>query len=225
MRPVQKGDAPGVYKDYNLAKKDLRDRIGLYCSYCEMPIINMPAVEHVIPVENGGSELEWENFLLSCQYCNSNKKARNMTRDGYFWPDIDNTFLAFIYLRGQLICPAVGLSQQELACASETINLYKLDREPLPNQTWRYQDTRWFSRNQAWSLALESLNDWEECQSDAMARCITKTAVATGHFSIWMKVFENVHSIRHMLIQGFPGTAQDCFDENTQPVRRIGGNI
>ena len=38
MRPVNKGKAPRNYKHYSEAKDDLRDRLGSFCSYCEMNI-------------------------------------------------------------------------------------------------------------------------------------------------------------------------------------------
>ena len=38
MRPVDKGTAPKVYTDYGKARHDLAERIGSYCSYCEMKV-------------------------------------------------------------------------------------------------------------------------------------------------------------------------------------------
>lgn len=42
MRSVDKGPAPQpVYDPYQTAKRDLVDRIGDYCSYCERKIEHM----------------------------------------------------------------------------------------------------------------------------------------------------------------------------------------
>jgi len=40
MRPINKGTAPNIYTKYGEAKDDLRDKLGSYCSYCEMNISN-----------------------------------------------------------------------------------------------------------------------------------------------------------------------------------------
>ena len=47
MRPVDKGAAPQKeYKQYKDAEPDLEERIGAYCSFCEMSINHVPEVEH-----------------------------------------------------------------------------------------------------------------------------------------------------------------------------------
>ena len=74
MRPVNKGESPYQFiKDYKDAQSFLENRIGIYCSYCEMPIINAPEVEHIVSKTNGGDKTKWENLLLGCKYCNSRK--------------------------------------------------------------------------------------------------------------------------------------------------------
>jgi 5-methylcytosine-specific restriction endonuclease McrA len=83
MRSVQRGVAPKIYKDYKAARNDLTGRLGWFCSYCEMPVHNMIEVEHIQPVANGGNELDWDNFLLACRYCNGNKRD-NSRATGYF---------------------------------------------------------------------------------------------------------------------------------------------
>ncbi len=53
MRPVERGQRPVVngvareYKEYGDARNDLIDRVGDYCSYCEIPVPSGPNVEHV----------------------------------------------------------------------------------------------------------------------------------------------------------------------------------
>ncbi|MBK9452257.1 MAG: HNH endonuclease [Bacteroidetes bacterium] len=85
MRCIEKGASPRQYKDYHDARNDLAGRIGWYCAYCEMRVTNMIEVEHVHPVNHGGNELDWNNFLLSCRYCNGIKTDRNTSRRGYLW--------------------------------------------------------------------------------------------------------------------------------------------
>lgn len=76
MRPVDKGGAPQEYTQYKDAEKDLEARLGAYCSFCEMTINHAPEVEHKEAKAKGGAELEWENLLLSCKYCNTRKGTR-----------------------------------------------------------------------------------------------------------------------------------------------------
>ena len=74
MRPVDKGDSPYEKIDkYQDALPYLEEKIGLYCSYCEMPIKHVPEVEHVVSKSKGGDLTAWENLNLGCKYCNSRK--------------------------------------------------------------------------------------------------------------------------------------------------------
>lgn len=74
MRPIDKGKAPETgFKKYQDAEPELEKRIGPYCSYCEMPIIHVPEVEHKEAKSQGGEELAWDNLLLTCKYCNTRK--------------------------------------------------------------------------------------------------------------------------------------------------------
>lgn len=49
MRPVERGDAPRIYRRYGDAIGDLEERLGTYCSYCERRLPVSLAVEHVVP--------------------------------------------------------------------------------------------------------------------------------------------------------------------------------
>jgi len=70
MRPVQRGpepvDADGSerqFRDYKDARTDLIDRIGQYCSYCEMKLDAALDVEHVQPkTHHPNLKLAWSNF-------------------------------------------------------------------------------------------------------------------------------------------------------------------
>lgn len=225
MRPVDKGGATQTYNVYQDARNNLCEKIGWYCSYCEMVIRNMPEVEHVIPVNQGGPELDWSNFLVSCKYCNVNKKDHNTGRANYFWPDQDNTLRAFIYKQGFPIEPAQSLNSYQKKVAQATVNLCGLNREPGAEKPPTVKDTRWKSRFATWEIATESLKDWVATQSPEMARQISRTALGHGHFSIWMEVFKEHKQIRQELFSIFPGTDKNCFNQDIQPIHRKGGNL
>lgn len=225
MRPVKKRPAPKSYSHYRAARNDLCEQIGWYCSYCEMLVTNMIEVEHVIPVHNGGGELDWDNFLLSCRYCNGCKNDGNTSRAGYYWPDSDNTFRAFKYQEGLPIQSADGLAVREQQIADATIHLYGLNREQGTASPPTLADTRWFHRGQAWQKANRSLNRWKRYPVPDMSEQIVDQAVDCGFFSIWMEVFKSEQVIRKKLIEAFSGTDITCFDCNTLPVKRANGML
>ena len=110
MRPVSKGEIPRKedgsnreYTSYGQAKDDLRDRIDSFCSYCEMNIENQPDIEHVSPKStNPDLETTWSNFLLACKPCNIIKSNDNENRDGYVFPDTNNTSFLYEYSKKRL---------------------------------------------------------------------------------------------------------------------------
>jgi hypothetical protein len=224
MRPVDKGIAPKQYTNYQNSRSDLAQQIGWYCSYCEMPVKNMIEVEHVVPVKNGGKKLEWHNFLLSCRYCNSVKVDRNTSRKGYFWPDIDNTFLAFSYSPVKMIEPNNQLTSAKMTIAQNTIDLMGLDRYPGAINEPTEKDTRWRSFDEAWGKAQRALERWHKLPVPLMLEQIIDTAKGTGHFSIWMAVFKNEIVVKQAFIQEFTGTAKNCFVKGN-PVSRRGSNL
>ena len=88
-------------KKYQDALPYLEKKIGLYCSYCEMPINHVPEVEHMISRKHGGDWTAWSNLLLGCKYCNTRKSAKTTPQnvEDYLWPDTDNTALVFSYTK------------------------------------------------------------------------------------------------------------------------------
>lgn len=223
MRPVNKGAAPKTYANYRDARVDLANRIGRYCSYCEMIVWNSIEVEHVIPVHNGGNAVDWENFLLSCRYCNAIKKNNNPNRQGYLWPDDENTLLAFSYHNG-LITASPSLTPSLKTEAQNTIDLCGLDRTPATAITPTEADTRWLSRYEAWGKATASYKNWQSCPTKEMAEQIVISAVAVGHFSVWMEVFKHEPYLRQLFIDQFVGTSKECFDNGSE-ISRPGGRI
>ncbi len=189
MRPVEKGNAPRAYTDYGQARHDLAEKIGYYCSYCEMKVFQGIEVEHILPQNQGGAVLDWDNFLLSCKYCNTIKSDHNSTITDYFWPDRDNTDLVFEYSEGNVIEPKSTLKAEFQPIAENTINLTGLDRIPSGKNEPTEADTRWRSRHEEWNKAKASLARWQKAPIPAMAEQIASTSLG-GHYSIWMKVFE-----------------------------------
>lgn len=131
MRPVVKDDgADRAYPEYQDALDDLADQIGLYCSYCEMPIMNAPEVEHVQPKSlEPDLALEWRNFLLGCKICNSTKGNTPVDLGQIAFPDTDNTFRGLTYNQSTIEVSQT-LNGAQAALMQELIGLVKLDRHP-----------------------------------------------------------------------------------------------
>lgn len=219
MRSVAKGNSPTSYSNYKIARNDLAARIGWYCSYCEMPVANMIEVEHVHPVNKGGQELEWGNFLLSCRYCNGVKKDRNHGRNGYLWPDQDNTSVAFHYSEDKIIEPAASLPDGIKSCAQETIDLMGLNRTPHSSQEPTDADSRWIKRIEVWGVIHDSYNDWLANQSEGLARQIGRTASGHGFYSYWIKQFSAFPLVVEAINTSFKGTYRPVFINGHLQVR------
>lgn len=190
MRPINKGVAPKNYRDYGEARHDLANRIGYYCSYCEMKVFQSIEVEHILPQNQGGNIVDWDNFLLSCKYCNTIKSDKNTTLIDYLWPDRDNTDLVFDYSEIFIITPKVKLVPSLDIKAQKTIKLMGLDRVPGGDVEPTKADTRWRSRQEIWSLAKKSFTNWKKAPIEVMAFQIANTALSSGHYSIWCNIFE-----------------------------------
>ena len=84
--PLDDANNPKSFQPYNKAKADLLSRLGGYCSYCERT--GDLHIEHVVPTNHRPDlEQEWTNFLFGCANCNAIKGDRNLSRNGYLWPD------------------------------------------------------------------------------------------------------------------------------------------
>ena len=226
MRPVRRGASPQAvdFQDYAKARPELISRLGLYCSYCERPIGNLPALEHVQP--KGGPhahpdlEGRWENFLLACGNCNSTKGAKEVVLARVLLPDRDNTFAAHTYLEDGAVVVAPGLSAAATAAASATLDLVGLNKkireQANPNEAAVATD-RAARRMHAWTTALESKVNVDSTPGNQVVRDMTVSlATATGFFSIWMRVFAEDADMRRRLIEAFPGTqGSGCFDAQT----------
>ncbi len=236
MRPVIRGPWPKdkngdkvQYKDYTNARRELISRIGECCSYCEMHLDSALAIEHVQPKKTSGElstivsrELDWNNFLLACPNCNSIKGSKDVDMDDYFWPDRDNTFRAFHYAEGGVVEPAEFLSDNAKKIAENTILLTGLDKNPNAQNA---ADRRWNNRRECWDIAERAKKRLERNDSVDLRDQIAETASAKGFWSIWMTVFENDSDMKKRLIDAVPGTAEECWEGDYQPVHRPGGQV
>ncbi len=227
MRPVDKGTSPYTsIKDYADALPYLENRIGIYCSYCELPLRHTPHVEHKESKNSGGALTNWDNLLLACVYCNSRKLEQIKVGHANLciWPDKNNTFLAYNYENGMPVLNDTYLStldQNIYDKAKKLFDIIVLDNIPSNPKD---KDRRWKHRLETLGIAKESLHDWvilkETEYKDLSINNIRRCAVSSGFFSVWMTVFRNEVEIKNLIIEVFMGTAKDCFDANGNPLRR-----
>jgi uncharacterized protein (TIGR02646 family) len=232
MRPIDRGDWPRdatgariPFAHYREARDHLIHRIGDYCSYCEACLHGSIHVEHVRPKRpQPALEREWTNFLLGCDQCNAIKGDRDVNLDDYYWPDRDNTARVFRYDVDQPPRVTSGLMADQQAIAQRTIALTGLDRVP-GHPDYSDRDRRWKKRLDAWGVALTARGELERNDTPALRRQILQTAIARGHWSVWMQVLHNDIEMRTGLVEWFQGTARNCFDAETRPIPRLGGRV
>ena len=194
MRPVNRGPIPQdnagkakVYSEYGNARRDLIERLGDYCSYCEMKVDSSLAVEHIQPkAHHPHLKREWTNFLLACSNCNCTKGDRHPDLADILWPHCDNTFRAFEYGEEGIVKPSPGLSPCLMAKAEASIALTGLNKKP---DTQKASDRRWQNRRETWNIAIESLHDLTDCDCEQMRNQIIRTVKGIGYWSIWMTLF------------------------------------
>lgn len=217
MRPVNKGEAPTQkFVKYQEAEPYLEERLGTYCSFCELPIKHVPEVEHIEAKAEGGSLTDWDNLLLSCKYCNTRKstKIKKGEKGQCLWPDEDDTFHPYTYSNGIPQINLEFLAGKDTVYSKSAENLFalvNLGNIPSP----REKDRRFMERNEAYNNALISKDGWvrmKECDEkeiylDLMI-CLAKN---TGFFSTWMEVFKDDETVKYALIKGFRGTRESIF--------------
>lgn len=239
MRPVDKGPSPyeriAKYQD---AEQYLENRLGAYCSFCEMRVNNALAVEHKESKNSGGALTDWKNLLLACTYCNSRKleKIKKGEANKWIWPDQHNTFLAFTYKDA---VPKVNeqylqtISDEVLQKAKALFQGLALDYHPNSEGNVegkeKYRDKRWNKRFEALTVAEEARCSWEKHKNtnfrDDQLTNIVNQARGYGFFSIWMMVFEGEIEVRNALISAFPGTDRSSFDKSALPLQRKGSEL
>lgn len=220
MRPIIRGACPQdknganvVFADYPNARRDMIDRLGEYCSYCEMQLDASLAIEHVRPKKPATAAavivsraLDWDNFLLACTNCNSTKGDEDVELNDYFWPDRDNTYACLAYAEGGLVSVAMGIAGAHKAQA--LITLVGLDKTP---NTSTASDRRWANRREAWDIAVRSKKRLASSNTVEMREQIIETAQAKGYWSTWMTVFKDDADMLGRLIDAHPGTNSGFF--------------
>lgn len=222
MRPIRRGASPrqGDFTHYRDAFPDLVSRLGLYCSYCERPILTQLAVEHIQPKGLPAYQPlqgRWENFLLACVNCNSTKKDKPVSLSDVLLPDRDNTLAAYLYSAGGEIQVSSQLNAHAQQLAQATLVLVGLDQR---GQTIADANGRLIALDRVKQRMLAWLNADRAKQllasqpdNAAVAEMVVHLAQATGFFSIWMEVFRADPDMCRRLIDAFPGTrGSGCFD-------------
>ena len=201
------------YSDYGEAKKPLIGNLGNYCSYCELcKDYGDLHVEHLSPKTHGGTN-DWDNFLLSCNVCNSVKgHPDNISLSDFHWPHINNTFISFVYDCSGRVFVNPQLTGTSKAHAERLYEWLKLGRNPQGPSFPTTADYRWRKRYETWNKASE--------YKDLLAKGkttvdeIIKDAKIYGCWSIWFTVFDGYPDVRKALIEDFEGTDKVCFNQN-----------
>jgi len=142
----------------------------------------------------------------------------------YYWPDTDNTALAFEYGADGTVAPSSGLPAEAQERARRTLGLTGLDKHPLGDRQASPDDYRWFDRLEAWDQATHYLQAFE--QNQTRPETVAGVMKERGMWSVWMTVFGAYTEVRRALISELPGTATDCFDPHTcEPIPRPGGDL
>lgn len=210
------------YRNYRDAKLPLIGNFGRYCSYCEALVeVGNLEVEHCIPKSKGGSEVEWDNFLLSCKSCNSIKSNKDIAFNCHF-PHTNNTFLDFIYDEAGRVKVNPNLPEVSKLKAQNLVGLLGLDRN-CDNVT--QSDFRWQRRLESWDKAVRTRERYVQGTYDE--NDVILYAQEIGHWSIWFTVFEGIDKVLSRLISDFEGTCASCFDAQNhfRPVYRNPLNI
>ncbi len=228
MRPVTKATVVNAtYNPYQLAKPDLVDNLGLFCSYCE-EAYHMERdlqVEHVQPKglpQYAHLENEWSNFLLSCQTCNGadNKDTKDVVLSEVHLPHLNNTYKSLEYRAGGVVMVNPALTGDSQRHAQALLKLVGLDKTPA---TSKPGDKRWRKRSEDWGIANLYLKRYLAHKIDEDT--ILELVKYRGGWSIWFTVFRGCDAVRARLISDIPGTCTACFDASNhyEPIDRNPG--
>ncbi len=224
MRPIDRGDCPTgddgrplTFSDYALAKPHLLDRLGSFCSFCEVEISGPIDVEHIRHKDqNPDLECAWSNLLLACKNCNSTKGTKvNTAADvsDRLWPHLHRTFDVFEYGPAGRVALADMTDPELRARAAATAEMVGLMRRPqhglTTRQLERATDRRYQKRSEAWREACDARADLRTLDSPEMRACIVRHARARGFWSVWITVFADDVEMRRALHVAFTGTAVD----------------
>jgi HNH endonuclease len=229
MWPVQRGDIPidnktglsKVVNDYKLWRSDLIERIGDYCSYCNIPLSHARQVEHVVAKSTGGALTDWNNLLLACGPCNLAKSDKQCPPTTHYLPDYHNTHIAFSYIektfkrKGKIHSACIVDSSSnapDIPKSRNTISLLELDRLTYESKA---VDRRWESRYKVLLSARTARSLWDELVNDPQRllfeQDLKNRILAEGFFSIWYIVFEDVPQVRQLIVESVQGTHPNAF--------------
>ena len=238
MRPVSKkpvgesieledGSVHTILEDYNpygKARPVLLANLGHYCSYCEDHFhsgTNLQT-EHIQPkgLEICGIKpyhelsTKWDNFLLGCATCNGkgNKGNKDVTLSEIHLPHRNNTYLSLIYKEAGVVIPNPALTGKSLSNAKALIELVGLDKEDSDT------DGRCGMRREIWDKAVNYLDDYNN--GEIKLKHLIDYIKAVGGWSIWFTVFKEHREVREALVNEFPGTSHECFNEDFNPIPR-----
>lgn len=243
MRPIDKGTVPllpcGTPKtvsDYKNWRRDLVQRLGNHCCFCNMTLNESLQVEHVVAQDIDDSRaLSWENLLLACGACNRSKSNRPCPPNTHYLPEVHNTHSAFSVRIGanarQGHAPAAFVAWRGTPTlqskAENTIKLCALDRDTSSNPQ-QISDLRWKFRYEAWESANLWKREWDDWGREFASNFIPllmTAARSSGFWSVWFDVFFDAPLIRRALVRGFSGTAAACFDPGDfMPIGRNPGD-
>ena len=159
----------------------------------------------------------WSNFLLACVNCNSTKGNKDVDFAKLFFPDRDNTFIAFQYQADGTVTPSPNLSALNATIGIDTLQLTGLTRPSDgfvdANGQLVYLD-RVAQRMELWGIAETTRDEIEQQPGNqALKRAAVRNAVSHGFFSVWMTVFAGLPEMQNAFVDAFPGTRDsECFD-------------
>lgn len=214
-------EIPLTFAKHRNAIPLLLKNFGNYCSYCECYTSNGMNfdVEHIEPqVNNPNLILNWDNFLLACRSCNGSggKWRKDIPSPNTHLPDKNNTFLSLKYEEAGVVRVNPELNANSQRHAQELIDWLKLDKSPT--SSYKDRDGRCEMRRRIWDMAENYLRLFES--SELGVPTIIDLAKGQGCWSIWFTVFKDHEDVRRALVEQFPGTARNCFDEHFNPVPR-----
>lgn len=213
------------YPTYQDAKPALTSSLGQFCSYCEDAYHQNRDlhVEHVQPkTRYPDLETKWDNFLLSCATCNGtdNKGPKDVVLNEIHLPHLNNTFKSLVYKAGGVVEVNPNLTGLSLSNATNLLNLIGLNKTPMSSKPG---DKRWEKRLKDWDMSKRYKKKYDSGYADI--ETIVDLVKARGGWSIWFTVFKGCDEVRKALIDEFPGTAKNCFDQSNgyEPVDRNPG--
>ena len=237
MRPIERGQVPKnddkmskTVTDYRNWRKDLIERLGNYCSFCEMRLNDSPQVEHVVAQNlDPKLALKWTNLLLACGPCNRAKSNHPCPPQTHYLPTRHNTFLPFLFSittnprqsneAASFVVVNTNLQANQQIKAQNTLSLCQLDTDfTAIGSEQRVTDLRWRYRLEAIKKAKMCRQDWDDWAHQTVPTQFIRLLIAVakgGFWSVWFKVFEDVQAIREALVTEFVGTATTCFDNTT----------